>query len=140
MDHAGVHAEAVAGGDDDVLPDLDGPDLLVEVALLTDDRPGAVLLEHPDGEVLEIRAALLLVHQRLLGAQPPAHAFGHLFEVHFLDTEVGRRRRGSQRLHARRPSSDDERRGHRDDEHGHNDEDRARQVWHECNFDTSLPQ
>src|SRR2546430_17041658 len=86
-----IYAEAVAGGDDDVLPDLDGPDLLVEVTLLTDDRPGAVLLEHPDGEVLEIRAALLLVHQRLLGAQPPAHAFGHLFEVHFLDTEAGRR-------------------------------------------------
>jgi len=66
VDHAGVHTEPVARGDDHVLPHFDVLGLLIEVSLVAEDHPGAILLEHPHGEVPEIRPPLLVVHQGLL--------------------------------------------------------------------------
>src|SRR5262245_56201404 len=97
-DHAGIHAQPVAGGDHDVSPNLDVLALLVEVALFAEDGPRAVLLEYSYGEVAEIRATLLLVHERLFRSQLPAHALRDLFEVDFLYLKVCRRRRRALRL------------------------------------------
>src|SRR5919108_190430 len=90
----GIHAHPVAGGDDDVLADLDVLRLLIEVALLAENGPGTVLVEDLHDEIAQARAALLLVHEGLLRAQLPAHTLGDLFEIDVLDPQIGGGGRG----------------------------------------------